>query len=343
MSISKIAVYGAGSWGITLSRLLHENGFRVKVWEYSPEVVQEILAIREHSKVLPGVTLDDEILVTNDIAEATEDVDMVLVVVPSHTVRQTLEMAKPYIPQDRIITIASKGIENTTLKRMSEVVSEVLGNSDRICTFYGPSHAEEVSRRIPTVIVAASTNHQVAKEVQNTFMVHYMRVYTNPDVIGVELGGSLKNIIAIAAGGVDGLGYGDNTKGALLARGLMEMMRLGVKMGAEQSTFMGISGLGDLVTTCMSKHSRNRYVGECLGRGMKLPEILANLTMVAEGVNTTKAGYLLAQKYEVDLPITNEVYKALYEDKDARQVIRDLMTREAKPEFDSHKEIYNTG
>jgi glycerol-3-phosphate dehydrogenase (NAD(P)+) len=337
MTISKIAVYGAGSWGITLSRLLHEKGFQVHLWEFFPQVVEEVRATRENSKVLPGVTLDHEIAVTNDISEATKDVDMVVVVVPSHAVRATLEEAKAFIPEDRIVTIASKGLEVSTLKRMSEVALEVLGNSERICNLYGPSHAEEVSKRIPTVIVASSTNPETAKTVQKTFMVPYMRVYTNPDVIGVELGGSLKNIIAIAAGGIDGLGFGDNTKGALLARGLMEMMRLGIKMGAEQATFMGISGLGDLVTTCMSKHSRNRYVGECLGRGMKLKEILANMIMVAEGVNTTKAGYILSQKYDVDMPITSEVYKALYEGKDACQVIKDLMLREAKPEFDKHK------
>jgi glycerol-3-phosphate dehydrogenase (NAD(P)+) len=337
MTISKVAVYGAGSWGITLSRLLHEKGFQVRLWEFFPKVVEEVKTNRENSKVLPGVTLDHEIEVTNDISEATKDADMIVVVVPSHAVRATLESAKDFIPEDRIVTIASKGLEVSTLKRMSEVALEVLGNDERICTLYGPSHAEEVSKRVPTVIVSSSTNQETAKTVQMAFMVPYMRVYTNPDVIGVELGGSLKNIIAIAAGGIDGLGFGDNTKGALLARGLMEMMRLGLKMGAEQATFMGISGLGDLVTTCMSRHSRNRYVGECLGRGMKLKEILANMTMVAEGVNTTKVGYILSQKYEVDMPITSEVYKALYEDKDPRQVIKDLMLREAKPEFDKHK------
>jgi len=329
-----ISVLGGGSWGVTLTRLLDEKGYKVRLWELYPEVVSELITRREHSKVLPGIKIPEQILITGDEKEAVKYATHILICVPSHGVRDTLKKVEPYIKDGALIINCAKGIEIETLMRMSEIIKDVLGDKVKVGTLSGPSHAEEVSKRMPTTVVSASEDINTAEEIQKVFMLDYFRVYTNTDLIGVELGGALKNIIAIAAGGIDGMGFGDNTKGALLTRGLAEMTRLGVAMGAKPLTFAGLSGLGDLITTCMSRHSRNRYVGEMLGRGMRLGDILATMTMVAEGVKTTLSAYKLSQKYGIDMPVTEQVYKALYEDKPARQVIYDLMTRSAKSEIE---------
>ncbi|MGQ9706182.1 MAG: NAD(P)H-dependent glycerol-3-phosphate dehydrogenase [bacterium] len=329
-----ITVLGGGSWGVTLTRLLDEKGHKVNLWELYPEVVEELINRREHSKVLPGIKVPEHIHITGDEKEAVKGVTHIVLCVPSHGVRETLNKIEQYVGNGTVIINGAKGIEIETLMRMSEVIRNIFGDRVRVGTLSGPSHAEEVSKRMPTTVVSASEDMDTAVEIQKIFMLDYFRVYTNTDIIGVELGGALKNIIAIAAGGIDGMGFGDNTKGALLTRGLAEMTRLGVAMGAKPLTFAGLSGLGDLITTCMSRHSRNRYVGEMLGRGMRLDDILATMTMVAEGVKTTMSAYKLSQKYGIEMPVTEQVYKALYEDKPARKVIYDLMTRSAKSEVE---------
>lgn len=334
MNNLNISVLGGGSWGVTLTRLLDEKGHKVRLWELYPEVVSELITRREHSKVLPGIKIPEHILITGDEKEVIDNATHLLICVPSHGVRDTLKKMTPYIKEGTLVINAAKGIEVDTLMRMSEVIKDVLGDRVKVGTLSGPSHAEEVSKRMPTTVVAASEDKNTAEEIQKVFMLDYFRVYTNTDITGVELGGALKNIIAIATGGIDGMGFGDNTKGALLTRGLAEMTRLGVAMGAKPLTFAGLSGLGDLITTCVSRYSRNRYVGEMLGRGMRLPDILATMTMVAEGVKTTLSAYKLSQKYGIEMPVSEQVYKALYEDKPARQVIYDLMTRSAKSEIE---------
>ena len=258
--------------------------------------------------------------------------ELVFFVIPSFGVRNVAREAAPYLSPGAVAVSAAKGFEENTYLRMTEVMQEELADASGYVAFSGPSHAEEVSRRIPTAIVAAANDVQSARVVQKAAMCDFLRIYTNTDVVGVEVGAALKNVIAIASGAVDGLGYGDNTKGALLTRGLAEIRRLGNAFGANPETFGGLSGLGDLITTCISKHSRNRYVGEGLGRGERLEDILARMKMVAEGVKTTKNAYELSQKYSVEMPITEQMYFVLFEGKDAEQAVNDLMTRDPKPE-----------
>lgn len=334
--MSRIAVLGAGSWGIAVSIMIRQNGHDVALWEFFAEDCDKIRKLREQPERLPGIKIPESILVTNDILEAVANAEAIIVATPSQVLRNTVKLAVPYISLDiRFIVNLAKGIENNTLNRMSEVLLQELPKSlhDRIVTLSGPSHAEEVSRNMPTTVVAASENIEVAEKVQSVFANDLFRVYTSTDLIGVELGGSLKNVIAIAAGIVYGLGLGDNTIGALLTRGLAEIARLGQKMGADPLTFSGLSGVGDLITTCTSRHSRNRYVGEQLGRGRLLDDILKSMTMVAEGVRTTQSAYQLAQKYDVEMPITSEVYQVLFENKNPKAALNDLMTRSPKPEI----------
>lgn len=337
MSISqkrKVVVLGGGSWGTALAVLLFQKGHDVAVWELYPEKVEEMRKYRENRKMLPGIRIPEEIMITADIAEAKSGRDVVVVVVPSHGVRSTTNALRNLLRGNEIIVIATKGIEEETLMRMSEVVREVSGfEYSRIVTLVGPSHAEEVSRGLPTTVVAASTSEESAREVQSIFMTPRFRIYTNQDVVGVEVGVALKNVIAIAAGMCDGLGYGDNTKGALLTRGLAEMARLGVKMGGKLETFSGLAGIGDLVTTCISRHSRNRYVGEEIAKGKTLDQVLSSMVMVAEGVRTTKCAVALAKKYDVEMPIASEVYQILFEGKQVSKAIDDLMLRTPKPEI----------
>jgi glycerol-3-phosphate dehydrogenase (NAD(P)+) len=289
---------------------------------------------RENVDMLPGIKIPDEIVITSEMDEAVIRMDVVTVVVPSHGLRATVEKATPFLKGNETLVIATKGIEQGTLKRMSEVTREVTGfPEDRIAVLVGPSHAEEVSRGVPTLAVSASASEATAKRIQDVFMTPTFRVYTNTDVVGVECGASLKNVIAIAAGVCDGLGFGDNAKGALLTRGLAEMTRLGVKMGARQTTFSGLAGLGDMVTTCISTHSRNRYVGHEVGKGKTIKEVLSGMVMVAEGVRTTKSAVDLAERHQVEMPIAAEVFNILFKDKPVKEAIRDLMLRSPKPEI----------
>lgn len=290
-------------------------------------------ANRENKDMLPGIHIDDDIFISPDAQKALRGRNVIVFAVPSHGLRTTAETVVPFLRGDEVMVIATKGIEEDTLLRMSEVAREVTGvGQDHIGVLVGPSHAEEVSRGLPTTVVAASASEATARVVQEIFMTPLFRVYTNTDIVGVEAGVALKNVIAIAAGMCDGLGYGDNTKGALLTRGLAEMTRLGVKMGARQATFSGLAGVGDLITTCISPHSRNRYVGEEIGKGRTLKQVLDGMVMVAEGVRTTRSAVGLARKHNVEMPIAEEVFEILFEEKPADQAMRDLMLRSPKPE-----------
>jgi glycerol-3-phosphate dehydrogenase (NAD(P)+) len=332
--MARIGVLGAGSWGTTLGLVLRDNGHDVTLWEFDPEQVDAVRRDCENAKFLPGIPIPPELAITNDLDEAVTGASAVVFVTPSHAVRDTARAAGGLVADDAVVVNAAKGIENDTLQRMSEVLSAELERprARGIASLVGPSHAEEVSRRLPTTIVAASLEEETAVAVRDLFMTEYLRVYTNTDLVGVELGVSLKNVIAIAAGICDGLGYGDNTKGALITRGLAEMTRLGVAMGGRPSTFAGLSGMGDLITTCISKHSRNRYVGEKIASGMTLSEVLDSMVMVAEGVRTTVSANELSRRYGIEMPITEQMNAVLFHDKDPKRAIAELMVREPKPE-----------
>lgn len=328
-----ISVIGAGGWGTALAVVLHQNGHRVALWGRDPSLVTRIAERRLNADYLPGVHIPESIVITSDLTASVNAAELAVLATPSHAMRNTCKKL-PYAthnPQSTILVSVAKGIENDTGLRMSEVIGAEIPGA-RVATLSGPSHAEEVARGIPTAIVAASLDADAAAQTQRAFMNERFRVYTSHDLIGVELGGSLKNIIALAAGVCDGLGLGDNSKAALITRGLAEMSRLGVAIGAQRETFSGLSGLGDLVVTCTSRHSRNRSVGERLGKGEKLADILASMEMVAEGVRTTKSAHALARKRGVDTPIIDEMFAILYRDKSPKQAVKDLMTRDARPE-----------
>ena len=335
-----IGVLGAGSWGIALSVLLHKKGHKLCMWEYSGEAARFLDEKRELPSKLPGIIIPQDVEITNNISKMLDMAELVLCVVPSQTMRQTLKTAVKESNPAAIAKIngwimASKGIEIGTLKLMTDVLTdEIPGlNADKMAVLSGPSHAEEVSRDMPTTVVAASENMKLAELIQEQFSTDSFRIYTNDDMRGVELAASIKNVIALAAGITDGMGFGDNTKGAIMTRGIAEMMRLGAKMGARDSTFSGLAGIGDLITTCISRHSRNRKMGELLAQGLTLDQALERMTMVAEGVQTTKSAYELAKKIGIEMPITAELYKMLFEGKPAKEAVRDLMMRETKPEF----------
>jgi glycerol-3-phosphate dehydrogenase (NAD(P)+) len=332
--MAQVAVLGGGSWGIALAMLLHGNGHIVGICEFNPSDAEYLDREREHKQRLPGVQLSPDISVTSDINAATADADLIFFVVPSHTVRSTAKLLEETDSLNAVHVNCAKGIENDTCMRMSEVILEEINGLDRanVVTLSGPSHAEEVSRQMPTSVVAASTSMETAERVQRLLTNEYFRVYTSGDIVGVEFGGSVKNIIAIAAGIVHGLGFGDNTSGALITRGLAEIVRLGDVIGADPMTFAGLSGLGDLVTTCISRHSRNRHVGEEIGRGRTLEEILNDMVMVAEGVKTTKSVYALSKRLGVEMPITEQVHSILFEGKDPLEAVRELMSRDLKSE-----------
>ena len=332
--MAKLAVLGAGSWGTALAILFAgEGGHTVKLWEFFPEVAKKLADDRENREFLPEIPFPDGIEITNDLTYAVDGVDAVVVVVPSQVVRATLKNLKDD-HSDKIWIGASKGIENNTLMRMSEITAELLGPdvAARYVALSGPSHAEEVARSIPTTVVAASNDLATSRQVQQWLSGPTFRVYAGEDVVGVELGASLKNIIAIATGICDGMGFGDNTRGALITRGLHEISRLGIALGGKRETFAGLSGLGDLVTTCTSRHSRNRYVGEQLGRGRSLEDILGTMHMVAEGVATTRSAWDLAQREGVEMPIAEQVYRILFEHASVREALVQLMTRSLKVE-----------
>jgi len=333
--MSKISILGAGSWGIALAVMLNSSGHKIILWEFNHQDMIKLKRQREHKEKLPGIMIPQEVEITDDLAEATRNSEIILLTLPSHTVREVAKKMVSVDLNDPIIVNLAKGIENDTLCRMSEILTGELPESlhRKIATLSGPSHAEEVSKKIPTTVVVAGFDQNILKKVQEVFMNPYFRVYTNSDLIGVELGGSIKNIIAIASGICDGLDLGENTKGALLTRGLAEMIRLGEKLGARAQTFAGLSGMGDLITTCFSQYSRNRYVGEEIGKGKKLNEVLAKMVMVAEGVKTTISAYQLSQKYNVEMPITKEVYHVLFEGKEPLKGVYELMTRDPKSEI----------
>ena len=330
-NIKNISVIGDGGWGTTLAILLSHKKYNVTLWGAFPEYVEDLKSKRVNTKFLPGINIPDEVIITSSMDEATKGKDLIVLAVPSQHMRSVLVRLKAYKFSKEIFVSVTKGIENKTLKRMSEVIKEILGDVGLV-VLSGPTIAHEVALRIPTTIVASSEDTESAKAVQDVFMTDAFRVYASGDIIGTELGGSLKNVIAIAAGISDGLKFGTNAKAALLTRGLVEMVRLGVAMGAKKETFYGLSGLGDLATTCISSYSRNRHFGEEIGAGMVLKDALKETEMVVEGVATTQSAYDLAKKYKIDMPITSEIYKVIYENKDPKKAVFDLMTRPPKVE-----------
>ena len=330
----RVAVLGAGSWGTTLALVLAENFHEVALWTYSPEQAELMRATHANPAFLPGIPIPGFIKILTDIEEAASGRDMIVAAVPSQFLRSVLEQIAQLDLSNTIIVNVAKGIENHSLMTMSEVMLDVLAyeKKSKLAILSGPSHAEEVSRKIPTAVVSASFNLRTAKTVAAAFNTPYFRVYLNDDIYGVELGGALKNVIAIGAGIGDGAGYGDNTKAAIMTRGIAEMSRLGIKMGALPRTFAGLSGVGDLFVTCMSKHSRNRYVGEEIGKGRTLQAVLDEMVMVAEGVATCQSSVDLAKKHNVDLAIFTEVHRVLFEGKNSMRAMEELMTREIKRE-----------
>ena len=330
--MKKIAVIGDGGWGTTLAIELSKKGNSLSLWGAFKDYIERVAKSRENVKFLKGIRIPEGINVTALLDEALRDVDFVILAVPSKYLRNILQQLKGTKQGNPIYVSAVKGIENNTLMRMSEVIQDVLGADKKIVAISGPSIAIEVAKGLPTTIVASSRNVDLAGEVQSMLMSERLRVYTSDDLIGVELGGSLKNIIAIAAGISDSLGFGTNTKAAILTRGLAEINRLGIAMGAKLETFAGLSGMGDLVTTCISPHSRNRWFGEMLGKGKKAKDIVKETEMVVEGVTTAKSAYELSRKHNVDMPITREIYNVIYKDKSPREVVKDLMLRSPKPE-----------
>ena len=330
----KIGVIGAGAWGTALSMLLADKGHDVTLWMFEKDLAEEMARTRKNRVYLPGFTLPGSIAITSSLEAAVKNKPIILSVVPSHTVRIVAKQFAPFLSKDAIIISASKGIEIDTLMPLSEVFEDILPETfhDQLCFLSGPSFAKEVAQKMPTAVALASYDPVVGKKAQEVFSNAYFRVYTNPDVLGVELAGSLKNVVAIAAGVLEGLGFGYNTMAALLTRGLAEMARLGVAMGGDLQTFSGLAGMGDLVLTCTGGLSRNRALGARLGRGEKLDDILRATKTVAEGVRTAKAARDLAQKYDIAMPIVEEVYQLLYEGKDPKLAAKDLMNRELRGE-----------
>lgn len=323
----KIAVIGSGSWGTAASVLLAKHNADITLWSWQQSESDRLSRDRENKEFLPGIMLPDNISCTNNMEEAANGADLIVTVVPSPATRTTAKQLSKYVKQGQPMVNLSKGLEDKTLLRLSEVYREEIPQAE-IAVMSGPSHAEEVSRGLPTTNVVAANDLKLAEFIQDIFMDKTFRVYTGSDMIGVELGGALKNVMALCAGISDGLGYGDNTKAALMTRGLAEITRLGVKMGARQETFSGLSGIGDLIVTCTSMHSRNRRAGILLGKGKSLEETLKEIHMVVEGVNTAGAALALSKKYSVSMPIVFEANEILYNNKNAREAVNSLMTRD---------------
>ncbi|WP_027718748.1 NAD(P)H-dependent glycerol-3-phosphate dehydrogenase [Desulfovirgula thermocuniculi] len=332
----KVAVLGAGSWGTALAALLAGKGYRVEVWARRQELASTINAERQNRRYLPGVILPPNVRAQVDLPAVLENACAVVFAVPSHAFREVLRAALPCIPKGAMIVNVAKGIEEGSLLPLSRVFAGEAGEEElgRYAVLSGPSHAEEVGRGIPTAVVVASTSMTCAEAAQDLFMTAAFRVYTNPDVAGVELGGALKNIIALGTGIAEGLGFGDNTKAALMTRGLAEITRLGMALGANPLTFAGLAGVGDLIVTCTSMHSRNRRAGIEIGRGKKLEEALASVQMVVEGVRTTRAARLLAARCGVEMPITEQIYRVLFEGMPPREAVANLMTRGRRREME---------
>ncbi|MBR3644976.1 MAG: NAD(P)-dependent glycerol-3-phosphate dehydrogenase [Lachnospiraceae bacterium] len=329
--MSKVAVLGGGGWACALAVLLDDNGNEVTIWSKLEKEVELITKERENKNSLPGVKIPESIDVTGNIDEAIKDADIIVMAVASSFVRVTAELLIGKINDGQIIVNVAKGIEDNTLYTMTDILEDVLPMCDA-CVLSGPTHAEEVGRKLPTTIVVGAKTRETAEFVQKVFSSEYFRVYISSDIVGIELGGSLKNVIALAAGIADGLGYGDNTKAALITRGIKEISELGCKMGGQQQTFSGLSGIGDLIVTCASMHSRNRRAGILIGQGKTLQEAIDEVHMVVEGAVSAKAALDLAKKYKVQLPIIEEVNKVLFEDYPAKDAVKQLMMREYKSE-----------
>ncbi|MDW7671619.1 MAG: NAD(P)H-dependent glycerol-3-phosphate dehydrogenase [Bacillota bacterium] len=333
MKQNKVAILGAGSWGTAISTVMQLNGHQVRLWMRNEQQMRDMIETRKNQKYLPEVLLSEEILFDLDMPRALGGVQAVILAVPTQQVRALLKEARDYIPRDALIINVAKGIEKNSYYRISEIVNEELGNC-LYAVVSGPSHAEEVARRMPTTLVAASRSQKLAEQAQDLFMNPFLRVYTNPDVVGVELAGALKNVIAFGAGIADGIGYGDNARAALITRGITEIARLGQAMGASLNTFAGLTGIGDLIVTCTSMHSRNRRAGILIGRGKSLDEALKQVGMVVEGVCTASAAYELAKQHGIDMPITSAIHRVLYESQNVAEAVKNLMTRQRKHEME---------
>lgn len=329
--MAKVGVIGAGSWGIALAKLLRTNGNEVTVWSIVEEEVAMLRREHEHIDKLPGVKLPEDVLFTTDLKEAIVGKEFLILAVPSVFTRSTAKSMAGYVTEGQIIVCVAKGIEEDTLMTISDVTEQEIPSAD-VAVMCGPSHAEEVGIGLPTTVVAGAKTESTAKKIQDLFMNEVFRVYTSPDMLGMELGGSLKNVIALAAGMADGLGYGDNTKAALITRGIAEIAGLAVKMGAKVETLCGLTGIGDLIVTCESRHSRNRKAGMLIGQGYTMKQATDEVKMVVEGIYSAKAALALAKKYDVELPIIEEVNKVLFDDKPAKEGVKDLMVREKRVE-----------
>ena len=327
----KITILGAGSWGTALAVFLSNKGNNVRLWGRNANQLDKISFSRENEKYLPGISLKSNIIVTKDIEEATKDADIIVCSVASQALRSVIKEISPYLKEGAIIVNTAKGIEKGTFLRLSQVVYEEATNI-KFAVLSGPSHAEEVSKGLPTTLVAASEDIKVAQEIQDLFMSDRLRVYTNPDVVGVELGGALKNIIALGAGISDGMGFGDNAKAAMMTRGITEISRLGIKLGAQHATFSGLSGIGDLIVTCTSLHSRNRRCGMLIGQGVKPQDAVKEIGMVVEGAFAAEAAFGLSKKIGVEMPITEQIYYVMREEISAKDAVIKLMSRDKKHE-----------
>ena len=329
--MAKVTVIGAGSWGIALAKLLHTNGHKVTVWSIVESEIAMLREKHEHVDKLPGVKLPEDMEFTTDLGASIQGREVLVLAVPSVFTRSTAKSMAPFVTDGQMIVCVAKGIEEDTLMTISDVVEQEIPQAD-VAVMCGPSHAEEVGIGLPTTVVAGARSKASAERIQDLFMNEVFRVYTSPDMLGMELGGSLKNVIALAAGMADGLGYGDNTKAALITRGIAEIARLAVAMGAKLETLCGLTGIGDLIVTCESKHSRNRKAGMLIGQGYTMQQAMDEVKMVVEGVYSAKAAKSLAEKYEVEMPIIMEVNKVLFENKPAADAVRDLMLRDKKVE-----------
>lgn len=327
----KIGVIGAGSWGIALSKVLANNGHSVVVWSIVEDEIRMLCEKHEHVDKLPGVQLPDSITFTTDIEKAILGMEMIVLAVPSVFTRSTAKMMAPFVKEGQVIVCVAKGIEEDTLMPLTDIVEQEIPVAT-VAVMCGPSHAEEVGIGLPTTVVAGAKDKATAEQIQDIFMNRVFRVYTSPDVLGMELGGSLKNVIALAAGMADGLGYGDNTKAALITRGIAELTRLATKMGAREETLSGLTGIGDLIVTCQSRHSRNRKAGMLMGQGKTMEEATAEVKMVVEGIYSAKAALALAKKYEVSMPIIEAVNHVLFDGQKASDAVEELMLRDKKSE-----------
>lgn len=330
--MSKVSILGAGTWGCALAILLSDNGHDVTIWTKIEKEARTLEETRDNLKNLPGAKLPHNVKIILDLKEACSGPDIVVMAVASPYIRATAHEAGAFIREGQILVNVSKGLEDDTLKTLSDVIKEEIPQAD-IAVLSGPSHAEEVSRRIPTTIVVGASSKETARFIQDVFMNEVFRVYTSPDIIGIELGASLKNVIALAAGVIDGLGLGDNTKAALMTRGMAEISRLGMKMGGKMETFSGLSGMGDLFVTCTSQHSRNRKAGYLMGQGLSMEETMKEVNQVVEGVNTAKAALHLAQKYDVEMPIVEQINMVLFEGKSPKEALADLYGRDKRREY----------